>query len=128
MMWLLCLPANFLNGRDDIGVSSAAAYVAAHQLLDIRVGRTALLLEKGDRRHDLARGTVAALVSVVFHKRRLHGMQVTGLAQAFDGGDLVAFVHDCQGEAGVDATAVHVDGTGSALAVVTTFLSTRKTH
>jgi hypothetical protein len=126
-MQLLCLLADILNGRDDVGVGSPAADVAAHQLLHIRVGRAAVLLEKGDRGHDLARGTVTALVAIVLDERCLHGMQVAGLAQAFNGGDLVALVHDGQREAGVDAAAVHVDGTGSALAVVTAFLGAGET-
>src|SRR3984885_9198903 len=127
MVRLLCLLADFLNGRDDVGVGSAAADVAAHQLLYVSVGGAALLLEKGDGGHDLARGTVTALVAVVFHERCLHGVQVSGLAESFDGGDLVPFVHDGQRQTGVDAAAVHVDGAGSALAVVATFLGAGQT-
>ena len=52
----------------------------------------------------------------------LHGVEMVGLADAFDGGDLVVGVHDGEGEAGVDAAAVDVDGAGSALAVVAALL------
>ena len=52
---------------------------------------------KRNRAHDLAAGAIAALVSVVLHKSCLHGVQIAGLAEAFDGGDLVALVHDGEG-------------------------------
>ncbi len=93
------------------------------EFLDVGVGGAALLLKKGDRRHDLARGAVPTLVAIVFDKGRLHRMQVAGLAKPLDRGDLVALVHDGQRQAGVDAAAVHVDGAGSALAMVAALLS-----
>jgi hypothetical protein len=49
-------------------------------------------------------------------------VKVTGLVDTFDGGDLVVRVHDGEGEAGVDAATVNVDGACSALAVVAAFL------
>jgi hypothetical protein len=45
-----------------------------------------------------------------------------GRAQAFDGGDLGALVHDGQRQAGVDALAVHQHGAGAALPVVAALL------
>jgi hypothetical protein len=52
-------------------------------------------------------------------------VEMVGLADAFDGGDLVHRVHDGEGEAGVHAAAVDVYRAGAALAVVATFLCAR---
>src|SRR5260221_6398660 len=49
-------------------------------------------------------------------------MQRAGLSDAFDGGDLVALVHNRERQAGVDPLAVDVHGAGAALAVVAAFL------
>src|SRR3984957_2582563 len=118
----LCLLANVLNGSDDVGVRSTAADIAAHEFLDVGVGGAALLLKKGDRRHDLARGAVPTLVAIVLDEGCLHRVQVARLAKPFNRGDLVALVHHGQRQAGIDAAAVHVDGAGSALAMVAALL------
>ena len=52
----------------------------------------------------------------------LHRMQRIGSAEAFDGGDRVPIVHHGQGEAGIDAAAVDVDGASAALAMVAALL------
>ena len=96
------------------------------RLLDILVCRADGLLEKSDRGHNLAGGTVAALIAVVFDEGSLHGVKVVGLADAFDSGYLVHRVHDGEGEAGVHAAAVDVNRAGAALAVVATFLCSRQ--
>ena len=72
-------PTNLLDGGHDVGVGAAAADVAAHQLLHVGIGGAARLLEQRHRRHDLARRAVAALVAVALDKRRLHGMQASGV-------------------------------------------------
>ena len=120
-VWL-GLFAGGLHGRDDVGVSAAAADVAVHGLLDVVIGGADGFFEESDGRHDLAGGTVAALVSVVLDEGSLHGVKIVRLADAFDGGDLVHRVHDGEGEAGVHAAAVDVYGAGAALAVVATLL------
>ena len=86
------------------------------------VGRADRFLQQRDRAHDLAAGAIAALVSVVLHKGRLHGVQVTGLADAFDGRDLVALVHHREREAAVHAAAIDVDRAGAALPVIAALL------
>ena len=58
----------------------------------------------------------------MFDKSLLHRMQLAGLAQAFDGRDLVALVHDGEAEAAIHAAAVDVDRAGAALAVVAALL------
>ncbi len=116
--------ADLLDGSDDVGVGSAAADVAVHGVLDVVVGGADVFFENGHGGHDLAGGAVAALVAVVLDEGGLHGVEVAGLADAFDGGDLVGGgrVHEGEGHAGVDASAVDVDGAGSALAVVAALL------
>ena len=67
--------ARFLHRGNDVGISAAAADVAAHAFADRVVVFAARLLQQRDRRHDLAGGAVAALESVVLQERGLHGMQ-----------------------------------------------------
>ena len=52
----------------------------------------------------------------------LHGVQITGLADAFDGGDLIALVHQGERKAAVYAAAVDVNRAGAALPVIAAFL------
>lgn len=113
---------DLLDGRDDVRVGAAATDVAVHCLLDVGVRGADVLPENRDGGHDLARSAVSALVAVVLNEGSLHGMKVIGLADAFDGGDLIVRVHDGEREAGVDAATVHVNGAGSALAMITALL------
>ena len=114
-----------LYGCDDVGIGATATDIPVHGLLDILIRRADGFLEQSDRRHDLAGGTVAALITIVLDEGSLHGVKVVGLTDAFDGGDLVHRVHDGEGEAGVHTAAVDVYRTGAALAVVATFLCPR---
>jgi hypothetical protein len=54
----------------------------------------------------------------VLDERGLHGVKVVGLADAFNGGDLVALMHDGEGQAAVHAAAVDVHRACAALAVI----------
>ena len=114
--------ADLLDRGHDVGIGPAAADVAAHQLLHVRVVGTAGLLEQRDRRHDLARRAVAALVAVAGHERRLHRVQRLGRAQALDRRDLLPVVHQGQAQARVHPAAVHVHGARAALPVVAALL------
>ena len=49
-------------------------------------------------------------------------MRFALVGQALDGGDLAAVVHDGEGQAGIDALAVHQHRAGAALAAVAAFL------
>ena len=91
-------------------------------MLDVLIRGADRFFQQSDRAHDLAARAVAALVSVVFHKGSLHRVQVSGLSKAFDGGDLVAFVHHGKREATIHASAVYVNRTGAALPVIAAFL------
>ena len=57
----------------------------------------------------------------MLEKRLLHRMQFIALREPFDRGDLVAFVHDGESEAGIDAPAVDQDRAGAALAMIAAF-------
>ncbi len=114
--------ADLLDGRDDVGVGAAATDVAVHCLLHIGVSWAYVLLEDCDGGHDLTGGAVATLVAVVLNECGLHGVKVIGLTDPFDGGDLVVRVHDGEGEAGVYAATINVDGARSALTVVAALL------
>jgi hypothetical protein len=78
-------------------------------------------VEQRDRRAHLPRGAVAALEAIAVHEGLLHRVRLLLAAQALDGGDLAALVHDRQGQAGVDPLAVDDDGAGAALAAVAAF-------
>ena len=71
-----------------------------------------------DRRHDHARGAIAALQAVIVAERRLHRMQLVALGDAFDGGDVGACGLRRQHRAGFHRAAVDMDHAGAALAGV----------
>jgi len=113
--------ADLLNGRDDVRVGTAATYVAVHRLLDVGIRGPDVLFEHRDGGHDLARGAVATLVAVVLNEGDLHGMEMIGLTDTFDGCDLVVPMHDGEGETGVDSASVGMNRACSALPVVAAF-------
>jgi len=118
------LSAHILHSGNDVGVSATAADVAVHPLPDVFIRGSDRLLEQRNGGHDLSRGTVAALIAIMLDKGRLHGVEVVGAADAFDGDDLVSRVRHGKSKAGVDAATVDVNGAGSTLAVVAALFST----
>src|SRR3984893_7670167 len=110
------------DGRADVRIGGAAADVAAHVLGDVLVSRGVALLEQRDGRHDLARGTVAALERVVLDEGLLHRVELAVLRQPFAGGHLVPFAGGCKGQAGEHAPAVQPYRAGAARALVAAFL------
>ena len=118
--------AHLLDGRDDVRVGAAAADVAVHRVLNVSVSGANVFLEDCHGRHNLTRGAIATLVAIVFNEGGLHGVKVIGLTDSFDGGDLVVRVHDGEGETGVDAASINVDGARSALPVIAALLGTRR--
>src|SRR5262245_33595468 len=83
---------NLLNRGHNVGVRAAAADVAAHEFFDRCVVGSARLFQQRNRRHDLPRGAIAALITVAGHERRLHRMHGIRSAEAFDRGDLIAIM------------------------------------
>jgi hypothetical protein len=74
------------------------------------------LLHDIDRRHDHARGAIAALQAVIVAERRLHRVQFVALGDALDRGDAGASRLARQHGARFDRPAVDMDDTGAALA------------
>src|SRR5690606_24103537 len=70
--------------------------------------------------------TVAALVPVVPHERFLHGMHRVRRAQPLDGSDLVAVMHDGQGQTAVDPPPRNDHRARTTLAVIAAFLAARQ--
>src|SRR5450432_282838 len=60
------------DGRDDVGVRTAATEVAAHVLADLVIGVRAVLRQQRDRAHDLTGRAEAALEGIVLDERGLH--------------------------------------------------------
>src|SRR5580693_8451194 len=72
-------------------VGAASAEVAGQRVTHLVAGRFRIDLEKGNRRHDLAGSTEAALRRQLLDECFLHRMQLAVRAfEALDGGDLAA--------------------------------------
>src|SRR5882757_9713559 len=78
-----------MNCRADAHVGGAAADVAIHRGINVRVGWLLVFAEQTDRRHDLPRLAVAALDHVEPLPCRLHGAGDLAF-EPLDGGDLLA--------------------------------------
>jgi hypothetical protein len=61
-----------VNSRANTMIRIAAADIAAQRIIYIVVGRLSVCIQKGDRRHDLARLAVAALGHIEFCPGRLN--------------------------------------------------------
>ena len=130
-------PGDFGDRIDDVGISAAAADVAAHALAQLRGRQLRLrgevgadvardagldLVEHRDRRADLPGRAIAALIAVMLDEGGLHRMQMLRRAQPFDGGDAVALVHHRERQAGIDPPPVDHHRAGAALAVIAALL------
>ena len=105
---------------DDIMVAGAAADIALELVPHgLFVEFAAMAMHDVDRRHDHARGAIAALQAVIVAERGLHRVQFVAFGNAFDGGDIGAVGLTDQHGAGFDRAAVDMDDTGTALAGVT---------
>src|SRR5579884_3817152 len=113
---------HLLHGGDDVVIGPTTADVAGHRLAHIVVLPADWLFQQRYSGHDLAGSAISALVAIVLNKGRLDGVQISILCKPFDCGDLVALVHDGKTQAGVHTASIHVDSTGTALAMVATLL------
>src|SRR2546421_724852 len=105
------------DGRDDVRVGRAAADVAGHELPHI----LDTLLDRRDRRHDLAGCAETALERVLVDERLLHRVQSILCGQSVHRGDRLPH-RGGQGQAGQHRPAADVHGAGSALTAVAAFL------
>ena len=71
-------------------------------------------------------GAIPALKSVVLQESRLYRVKFAILRQAFDGGYLIALVHDRESEARIHAPSIDVNGASAALPVVAAFFGAEK--
>src|SRR6266576_6607083 len=97
--------SRFLDGRDNAGISTTAADVAAHAFAHRHSRRTTFVQQAGGR-HDLSRRTVTALETIVFDEGSLQRMEFIAVREAFDRRDFAALVCGCKCQAGIDAMAV----------------------
>src|ERR1700683_5857566 len=101
---------------DDAAISTATTKIAAHILPHIIVCCCVAFSHASDRRHDLPRGTVAALQRVMIEKRLLHrGQAAPGGTDSLDCRDLLASGLNRQGETRQGAVSVDMDGTRATL-------------
>src|ERR1700740_2515438 len=111
-----CPGGNFrgtMNRTPDTLISSAAANVAGHGLIDVFVGRFRFVFQQDDGAHDLSGLAVAALRDVDFDPGALHRMRVVA-RKSFYGGDMLAGNAGERRYARADRDAVEVHGGGSA--------------
>src|SRR4030081_3171975 len=126
-------PGDLGHSLGDVGIGPAAADVAAHSLAHLRVGCLLAigeacadmaghpgldLFEHRYGRTDLPRRAIAALKAVMLDEGRLHRVQIIRRAEALDCGDLVAFMHHSEAEAGINSLTTNDDGAGATLTVV----------
>src|SRR5919198_3257024 len=118
---------NFLNCGDDAGICTATTDVAAHRLAYVVIARPPRLLHHCRRRHDLARGAVPALETIVLDECALHRMELVARRKSLDGRDALSLLHNGEGHARQDASALYVHGTRTALAVIAPLLGPGET-
>jgi hypothetical protein len=94
-------------------VGAAAAKVAGHAGIDIRIAGVRMPGQKGRRRHNLSRMTVAALGHIVLYPGLLQRVRSIG-GQAFDGGNIFPDDLGYRGYTGPGRFSSHMDGTGAA--------------
>ena len=80
------------------------------------------LVEDGNRRANLARRAITALITVMLYKGRLHRVQMLWRTQSLDGGDVVALVHHREGETRINPPSVDDHRASTTLAVIAAFL------
>jgi hypothetical protein len=97
---VLHLLASLPDCGDNLGIGRATAQVAAHIFPDVCVGCGVSLVDARDGGHNLARGTVAALKSIVVDESLLHRMQRA--------------VRRCKSFDCLDSPALHGNGEGEA--------------
>src|SRR5436190_18526942 len=104
-----------MNRGADAAVGSAAANVAGHGVIDIRVRWLWIFRKQCRRAHDLARLAVAALRHVLGDPGLLHGFADVTRADLFDRGHLLAGDSRHRRHAGTRRSAVDMHSASAAL-------------
>jgi hypothetical protein len=102
-----------MDGFSDALVRSAAANVAAHEIVDVSVGGFWFFCEQRDSRHNLSGLAVAALRNVFFDPSDLNGVATVG-GQPFNRHNFLSTYAGDWRNAGARGLAVDVHGAGSA--------------
>src|SRR2546421_5119100 len=118
--------ADLADGSADVGISGAAAEVAAHPLADLRVAGSVSFFKQSNRRHNLTGRAIAALEGIMGKEGALHGMQLRAFGQSLDGRHLMAFAGDRKRQACQDTSPVDPDRACAAGPLVATLLGADK--
>src|SRR3954464_11831332 len=125
--------SDLADGRDDVGVSGAAADIPTHALRDLGVGESwcscqrcrhvagpacFVFIQQRNGRADLVGRAVATLQSVMVDEGGLHGMEVVAVGQALDRRDLVAVMHQGEAETAVDPLSIDDNRARAALSLI----------
>lgn len=111
-----------LDRLEYLGITGAAADVAAEALLDLLDARIGVLAQGRCRRHHHAGNAVAALAGAGLVKGPLHRCKLAGRCQPLDGLDPGPVRLSDRHEAGLDQLAVDEHRTGAALTGAAAFL------
>ena len=117
-----CVLPHALDRGHDVRIRAATADIAAHELLHLRVLRSARFFQERDRRHDLSGRAIAALIGIASHERSLHRMHFLRLTEALDRCDLIALVQSGEGETRKLTPSIDVHRARAALAVIASLL------
>src|SRR2546421_11168056 len=118
--------ADLADGSADVGISGAAAEVAAHPLADLRVAGGVSFFKQSNRRHDLTGRAIAALEGIMGKEGALHRMQLRALGQSLDGRHLMAFAGDRKRQACQNTSPVNPERACAAGPLVATLLGAGK--
>src|SRR5882757_9507941 len=108
------LSARLLDRFANADIGAAAADVAGHRIVYVRIGRTGIALDECRRGHDLARLAVTALNDLAIEPRLLDPGARRGRADDLDGGDLRAADDVDRGDAGTRGDTVDMHRAGAA--------------
>src|SRR4030081_3315429 len=102
-----------MNGFANALIRAAAANVAGHEIVDVRVSGIGLFCKERHRGHDLAGLAITTLRNVFFHPGFLYRMRAVW-GETLDGGDFFSGDAGNGSFAGALHLVVNVDGTCSA--------------
>src|SRR5207248_4104622 len=122
------LLGGLLHRLDDVVVARAAADVALEAVADLLLGGLRVLVEQRAGGDDHPRRAEAALQAVLVPESLLDGMELAGLGDALDGGDLPALELHGEERAALDGLAVDEHRARSALARVAADVRARQTQ
>ena len=103
-----------MDGRADARIGSAAADIARHGRIDIRIARVAIAFEQRGRTHDLPTLAIAALRHIVANPRILDSLSHLVGSLCFDGVDFLPLRRRYGRNARTDGLAIQMHGARTA--------------